>query len=144
MTWGVHSSLSYYYYLPFHTVHGVLQNVISAGEGNCKLLQYSCLENPVKSMKKFRGRTDQKGNLGESLKVEREQQSLLLQGFCVVTSSCRHAGRFWGVLAVLWDASKSSSRLLGTSTWPVTGRLAAEAVVPYPFLYCWPSAASLW
>ena len=29
----------------------------SAGEGNCKLLQYSCLENPTNNMKREKDRT---------------------------------------------------------------------------------------
>ena len=41
--------------LPGSSVHGILQAIILgwvAGEGNGKPLQYSCLENPMNSMKR--------------------------------------------------------------------------------------------
>ena len=53
--WGPNSGLSTS--LPYNTMQTGGDKTWSTGEGNGKPLQYSCLENPIKSMKRQKDRT---------------------------------------------------------------------------------------
>ena len=53
--WGPNSGLSTS--LPYNTMQTGGDKTWSTGEGNGKPLQYSCLENPLKSMKRQKDRT---------------------------------------------------------------------------------------